>query len=61
MSTVQKKKLLSGPIIRSAVKDSFIKLNPMTLMKNPVMFVVEIGTIIVLLMILAWLFRRRGG
>ncbi|AIQ18269.1 MULTISPECIES: potassium-transporting ATPase subunit KdpB [unclassified Paenibacillus] len=53
MSTVQKKKLLSGPIIRSAVKDSFIKLNPMTLMKNPVMFVVEIGTIIVLLMILA--------
>ncbi|GGF94977.1 potassium-transporting ATPase ATP-binding subunit [Paenibacillus albidus] len=53
MSTVQKKRLLSGPIIRSAVKDSFVKLNPMTLIKNPVMFVVEMGTIMVLLMVLA--------
>ncbi|WP_310828621.1 potassium-transporting ATPase subunit KdpB [Paenibacillus pedocola] len=52
MSTVQKKKLLSGPMIRSAVKDSFVKLNPVTLMKNPVMFVVEIGTFIVLLMVM---------
>lgn len=53
MSTVSRKKLLSGPILLSAVKDSFIKLNPVTLIKNPVMFVVEIGTIIVLLMVLA--------
>lgn len=53
MSTVQRKKLLTGPIILSAVKDSFIKLNPVTLMKNPVMFVVELGTIVVLLMVLA--------
>lgn len=52
MSTVQKKKLLTGPMMRSAVKDSFVKLNPVTLMKNPVMFVVEIGTFIVLLMVL---------
>lgn len=53
MSTVQRKKLLTGPIILSAIKDSFIKLNPVTLMKNPVMFVVELGTIVVLLMVLA--------
>ncbi|MEK4291210.1 potassium-transporting ATPase subunit KdpB [Paenibacillus sp. FSL P4-0502] len=53
MSTVKRKKLLTGPILLSAVKDSFIKLNPVTLIKNPVMFVVEIGTIIVLLMVLA--------
>ncbi|WP_342565593.1 potassium-transporting ATPase subunit KdpB [Paenibacillus sp. FSL R7-0345] len=53
MSTVQKKKLLTGPILQNAVKESFIKLNPVTLVKNPVMFVVEIGTVIVLLMILA--------
>ncbi|GGH24360.1 potassium-transporting ATPase subunit KdpB [Paenibacillus segetis] len=53
MSTLKRKKLLTGPILLSAVKDSFIKLNPVTLMKNPVMFVVEIGTIIVLLMVLA--------
>lgn len=52
MSKVQKKKLLTGSIVRSAIKDSFLKLNPMALIKNPVMFVVEIGTIIVLLMVL---------
>ena len=53
MSTVKRKKLLTGPILLSAVKDSFLKLNPVTLIKNPVMFVVEIGTIMVLLMVLA--------
>ena len=53
MSTVPRKKLLTGPIIRSAVKDSFVKLNPLTLMKNTVLFVVEIGTFMVLLMVLA--------
>lgn len=53
MSTVQRKKLLTGPILWSAAKDSLVKLNPVTLMKNPVMFVVEVGTVIVLLMVLA--------
>ncbi|MDF2962393.1 MAG: potassium-transporting ATPase subunit [Paenibacillus sp.] len=49
MST-NRKKLLSGDIVRNAVKDSLVKLNPVTMMKNPVMFVVEVGTLIVLLM-----------
>ena len=40
-STVPKQLLLV-----QAVKDSFIKLNPRTLAKNPVMFVVEIGSVI---------------
>ena len=31
-------------IAKRAVLDSFVKLNPRTLMKNPVMFVVEIGS-----------------
>ncbi|MDF9839291.1 MULTISPECIES: potassium-transporting ATPase subunit KdpB [unclassified Paenibacillus] len=52
MSTVQKKKLLTGPMVRAAAIDSLVKLNPVTLIKNPVMFVVEIGTFIVLLMVL---------
>ncbi|EPD83801.1 potassium-transporting ATPase B chain [Paenibacillus sp. HGH0039] len=42
--------MLSGDIVRQAVAQSFLKLNPVTMMKNPVMFVVEIGTFIVLLM-----------
>ncbi|MFD0680563.1 MULTISPECIES: potassium-transporting ATPase subunit KdpB [unclassified Paenibacillus] len=45
-----RRKLLSGDIVANAVKDSFVKLNPVTMMKNPVMFVVEVGTLIVLLM-----------
>ncbi|WNS45345.1 potassium-transporting ATPase subunit KdpB [Paenibacillus sp. MMS20-IR301] len=52
MSTVQRKKLLTTPILLSAARNSFLKLNPVTLMKNPVMFVVETGTVIVLLMVL---------
>ena len=31
------------PIVSGALKDSFVKLNPRTMMKNPVMFVVEVG------------------
>lgn len=42
--------VLTGDMIRKSLKDSFIKLNPITMMKNPVMFVVEVGTFIVLLM-----------
>jgi K+-transporting ATPase ATPase B chain len=45
-----KKKLLSGEIVRNAIRDSFIKLNPVAMFKNPVMFVVEAGTFIVLVM-----------
>lgn len=48
--SANRKKLLTGDIVASAIKDSFVKLNPLTMMKNPVMFVVEIGTLIVLLM-----------
>ena len=35
--------LFDPEIVRRAVKGSFGKLNPVTLMKNPVMFVVEVG------------------
>ena len=35
--------LFDPEILRRAAKDSFAKLNPVTLMKNPVIFVVEVG------------------
>jgi len=41
-----RKSLWTWKIVGTAVKDSFLKLNPRTLMKNPVMFVVEIGAVI---------------
>jgi potassium-transporting ATPase ATP-binding subunit len=41
-----RKSLWTWGITVGAVRDSLIKLNPRTLMKNPVMFVVEIGAVI---------------
>src|SRR5579884_3768061 len=38
--------LFDPPIVRRAIVDSFIKLNPVTLAKNPVMFVVEAGALL---------------
>ncbi len=35
-----------GRIIRRALLDSLLKLNPAAMMKNPVMFVVEVGSVI---------------
>jgi K+-transporting ATPase ATPase B chain len=47
MSTREtRKSLWTWGIVGGAVRDSFIKLDPRTLMKNPVMLVVEIGAVI---------------
>ena len=43
-------KLVTPAILRQAVIGSFTKLNPVYMMKNPVMFVVEIGFFITLLL-----------
>lgn len=43
-------KLMTTEILKQAVVGSFRKLNPLYMMKNPVMFVVEIGFIITLLL-----------
>jgi K+-transporting ATPase ATPase B chain len=39
------KSLFQWSIVKRAVWESFLKLNPRTLMRNPVMFVVEIGSL----------------
>ncbi|OFW57642.1 MAG: potassium-transporting ATPase subunit B [Candidatus Solincola sediminis] len=39
-------KLMDAALIKEAVINSFKKLNPMNLIRNPVMFVVEIGAVI---------------
>src|SRR5579883_3457511 len=44
--------LFDPEIVSRAAKDSFIKLNPLTLYKNPVMFVVEVGAILVTIFLL---------
>ncbi|WP_339221227.1 potassium-transporting ATPase subunit KdpB [Paenibacillus sp. FSL W7-1332] len=47
-----RKKAMSQEMVRQALKDSLTKLNPVLMMRNPVMFVVEAGTLVVLLMTL---------
>jgi len=37
--------LFDPPIVKRAMRDSFAKLNPRLMMKNPVMFVVEVGAL----------------
>jgi K+-transporting ATPase ATPase B chain len=40
---VRARPLFDGEILRRAIKESFVKLNPRVVAKNPVMFVVEVG------------------
>jgi len=42
----QKISLWNPDILRQAILDSFRKLDPRVMMKNPVMFVVEIGSVV---------------
>jgi len=48
----QKRQLFDPSIVRRAVKDAFVKLNPRLVAKNPVMFVVETGSILTTLLII---------
>jgi K+-transporting ATPase ATPase B chain len=43
------KPLFDKTIVNQALGEAFIKLNPLNMIKNPVMFTVEIGTLIMLL------------
>lgn len=49
MNKTKKTKFITGDIMKYSVIGAFIKLNPLYMMKNPVMFVVEIGFGITLL------------
>ncbi|MBC8529083.1 potassium-transporting ATPase subunit KdpB [Christensenellaceae bacterium NSJ-44] len=50
MSKKRNQKLITPEIFRQAVIGSFVKLNPRYMMKNPVMFVVEVGFVITLVL-----------
>ncbi|MCR8987102.1 potassium-transporting ATPase subunit KdpB [Brevibacillus laterosporus] len=46
----QRKSLVTKEIVRQAMIDAFTKFNPRLMVKNPVMFVVEIGFVITLIL-----------
>ncbi|MBV9677443.1 MAG: potassium-transporting ATPase subunit KdpB [Acidobacteriaceae bacterium] len=52
--------LFDPEIVRRATRDSFVKLNPLTLIKNPVMFVVEVGAALVTVFLLRDLFTKHA-
>jgi len=48
-------------ILRNAIIDSFWKLDPRLMVKNPVMFVVEVGAVITLVVLVSNLVQHHGG
>src|SRR5450756_1922157 len=55
MAEKKSKSLWDAKIIRRALVDAVVKLDPRTMMKNPVMFVVEVGSVVTTVL----LFRGR--
>ncbi|HKF22194.1 MAG TPA: potassium-transporting ATPase subunit B, partial [Candidatus Angelobacter sp.] len=59
---ISKSKSLWDPkIVRQALIDSVRKLNPRTMMKNPVMFVVEVGSVITTVLLIKDVTRHNPG
>ncbi|MDP4227680.1 MAG: potassium-transporting ATPase subunit B, partial [Bacteroidota bacterium] len=57
-SEKQNSKLFTKKIFIEALKDSFIKLNPVSLIKNPVIFIVGIGAVLTTLIVLGEIFSH---
>jgi len=60
MSTKKNKSLFQKELVLEALKQSFVKLNPKLMIKNPVMFTVEIGTFVMLVVNLGIIFYNDG-
>ena len=58
---VRSRPLFDPEIMKRAVKESFVKLNPMTVAKNPVMFVVEVGAALTTIFVAKDAFSGAGG
>ena len=59
-SQAKRKSLFDGKIVRRASFDALAKLNPRLMMKNPVMFVVEIGSVLTLVLLIGSLVTNHG-
>ena len=61
MSTNKNTSLFQKDLVQEAFKESFVKLNPKIMFRNPVMFTVEIGTFIMLIVTLYSLTSNTQG
>jgi K+-transporting ATPase ATPase B chain len=53
VAAVRARPLFDPPIVKRAIRDSFVKLNPRTLMRNPVIFVTEVVSVVVTIRLVA--------
>ncbi|HWZ98663.1 MAG TPA: potassium-transporting ATPase subunit KdpB [Candidatus Dormibacteraeota bacterium] len=60
VAQIRKKSLADSAILSRAILDSFRKLDPRTMVKNPVMFVVEVGAVVTTIQ-LAWNALHHAG
>src|SRR6202045_5476211 len=60
VSQVRKQSLTDTKILARAVTDSFRKLDPRTMVKNPVMFVVEVGAVLTTVQLVWNAFHHAG-
>ena len=58
-SQASKRSLFDAVIVRRAVVDALVKLKPHTMMKNPVMFVVELGSVLTTVLLVVNLLAHR--
>jgi len=56
-----KRPLFDPPIVRRAIRDSFAKLGPRHMVRNPVMFVVLVGSVLTTLVLVRDILAGRGG
>ena len=61
MANTRKRSLWDTKIVRRALVDALVKLSPRTMMKNPVMFVVEIGSVITSIYLLRDILAHHGS
>jgi K+-transporting ATPase ATPase B chain len=61
MANTRKRSLWDTKIVRRALADAFVKLSPRTMMKNPVMFVVEIGSVITSIYLIRDILAHHGA
>jgi potassium-transporting ATPase ATP-binding subunit len=60
ISQIKKKSLKDAALLSRAIADSFRKLDPRTMIKNPVMFVVEVGAVLTAIQLIANILHRVG-
>ena len=59
--TVRKRAIWDARIVKRAIVDSFVKLSPRTMMKNPVMFVVEVASVLTMLQLIRGIIKPIPG